>query len=434
MKPAGLGTFKRLLAGWGQEKLSAFVSDLWSARGFETTDGKGNKLVVRDDSGDHRILLLCTRPASIATRRFVPGRGRLNRVDAVVTNRESVLLATVAERTEAEYIGPERLFQFGTYAIDELQRNELYSEYFGDSMSTETGSNAETESDRLARVAWIRWTVPWSLTFPPRRYVSVRNAAVFLCCCLLVVGIASSQPVQGPDADSQNHERGSDVAPLIAGLEEGNVSALLARHERTLEGRSARLSITHVGTRGLIVSQRRWEWGRQRLSTRGNGQWQLDISGALSPATVGGEPNGISLVLVGDGADCVTRNGQPVEVRLSADPCSRLSDGDSSFAVGTLSNAYLSRYLTDDRLMVRPNGGGQDGRFEVVSSVPPAGIAPEVRDYTARAIISETGFVRELHVTYRLPTDRNGELRAFSFTVENVSTHGQAGATDRDGR
>jgi hypothetical protein len=424
MRTSRAAAFKRELAGLSREALAGFVADLWSGRGFEILEEGGSEIVIECGSSDVRTLLISPRPNRIVLAWLVD-RNRLNRIDVVVTSRESELLERIAVRTDTELIGPEILYQFATYATDTQVEARLHRDYFERPLTADSGADTRRLSGRWdARDSeWLPVSV-W-LPIPPRRSVSVRNVAILLCCCLLLAGIVSAHSVGAPVADSTATDGEGGLS--LPGTAESNLSALLAHHEGILAGKSPDLFLIHDGTRGGIGTQRRWTWSRQRLSSEGDHTWHYEIFGELEPPTIGSTPARVRLVTDLGGWDCSTRSLNSPDASLSVDPCSSLSDGAPSAAVGEVTGEYLSRYLNETSPRVATKATESTKRYEIVSSDPPAELSPQVRNYSARAVVTPAGVIEEFEVSYRLPSDRRHDRRSLSLRIENHTSDGITG-------
>lgn len=412
--------FERGLSNLDPDALTQFVADLWSERGRSARIAGQRQVRVDDGTGSVRRLLISPRLRWLAWNRLSPGPDRLEEVDAVVTNGKTARLSTIAVGSETTVIDPAELNQIATYALDEQERERLYRDHIEDPSPEGTTHDAGSIVSPLNQVLL---TVSSARPFVPRRYVSVRNAVILLCCWLLVVGVGSPQPVFDPGADADTPGTtsfdGGDRLPHVAALSNGNVSALLDRHRQSVANRSAHLVVRHAGTRGGILTQRRWKRSHFRLSQAGDDTWDLTVSGILSSTTIGGEPRVVSLTLAGPGQSCESDPASMGEDHLKEALCLAVAAEDP---VAVASSAYVDRYLNGEQLAVEDAENGPRGAYAVVSSVPPADMAPSVRDYRARAVVTPDGVVRALTVSYRVPADTDEERRTLSIQVTNRTT------------
>lgn len=411
--------FERPLGELGPDAMTRFVADLWSTRGRTTRVVGSREVRVIEDASSDRRLLVYPGFRRLAWNRLSPGRDRLEEVDAVVTNGKIAPLAAIAVEPETAVFDPADLDQIATYALDEQRRTALYRDHFGNSPEG-AAADAGSTAGLLGRV---RSKASSWLPFVPRRYVSVRNAAILVCCWLLVVGVGSPHPVLEPGADggavgSQSFDN-ADSSLQVGALANGSVSALLNRHRQSLTDGSAVLVVRHDGTSDKVFTQRRWERSHFRLSQTGDGAWDLAVSGILAPTTIGGEPNEASLLLTGTGQSCERDQISMGEAHLTEALCSAVAAENT---VAVVSSAYVDRYLNGEQLTVEGTENRPGGKFTVVSSVPPADMAPGVRNYTARAVVTPDGIVRAVTVSYRVQADASEARRTLSIQVESGST------------
>lgn len=412
--------FERALVDLDPDALTQFVADLWNERGQSATIAA--RRVVRVTNGTHTAQEFLIRPRLrwLVWSLLTPGRDRVAEADAVVTNSKTSPLVAIAVGSDTSVFDPTDLDQIATYALPEQRRTALYREHFGDLPPEGTATGADCAANPLDRVGSKISPV---LPFVPRRHVSIRNAAILLCCSLLAVGVGLPHPVIDPGADGEATGvptvDGADRPPYVEALANGNVSRLLVRHRQSLASGSAGLLVTLEGTSDRVLTQRRWERGYVRLSDAGDGAWDLTVSGIITPTTIGGELREINLTLAGTGQGCEMDSMSENDAYLKEALCSAVAAEDP---VVVASSAYIDRYLNGEQLATENVEKGQGGVFAVVSSEPPADIAPGVRNYTARAVVSPEGLVRTVTVSYSVPADAGESRRILTVQVANRTT------------
>lgn len=434
MGVVSLDEFKSLLADLGHDEFVAFVADLWAERGMDTTVS-GN-IVIGSREGDESVRVRVWHLGSFSWRNLpiapslITFWEDLSKIDVFVTNSDSDRLRRVAETADAGYVGPERLRTLLLYAIERKAARKLFRQYFDRPLETDGNTETalgpfRTAHDLERRLS--RFVDPvLSETNSANTAIYVGLVAIAFVFVMSIVGLPGGiSVVTGPeeatggggplDGDGQ---LSSEHPPGInsSGLEDS--SALVAAHTNALANRTYRLIMEHDGTRGLVVTRRRWEQSHQRVVRRTSDQYRYTVGGELTPKTVGTSSDTVLFgVEIRSSActDWILEN----ETTITADPCTLvMSNGTPSFAQAT--TQYLARYLDGQESTVRTVKEGNHILYRAVVTGAPSEMSIPMSNYTAVILVEESGFVREFSVTYETPLVDQSEPVSFSFRFEDA--------------
>lgn len=442
--------FRSLLSELDREQFVTFVADLWVARGMETT-------VVRD-VGVASQVDKSVRVGAYYQRNLpwdvLPISGRaavlsddIGNVDILATNADSDSLRTVAEAGNVEYVGPDHLRRLCLYAIERDTAEDLFRRYFDRPVEREPV--AETQ----AITGWDR--VPFvndaSTDRDAGRVVRETGVAVKLVVVTAVVvtlpltmlsaanspsgalfDAGSPDSIEGNGPDIRRIPASVGHPPGIGHRTLENSTALISAHERALEDKSYRLTIRHNGTRGHLVTTARWQHSHQKLRKRSSTRYRFTVEGELPPTTVGASPDTVRFGVELRNRNCTSWTLEN-EWDSPIDPCAVIrSDETSSF--DHVTSTYLDRYLDGKNSTVRVRRRSGRVQYRVVVTGPPEHLSVPTENYTAIALVDETGLVRALSVTYETPlVDRPGPVR-FSFRFEEVTPARHRGSPRLSGR
>jgi hypothetical protein len=417
-------SFERSLRRLDRETLTAFVADLYAARGIETRTRDNyvhlrrstgvETLVVAPDRSTRRELLSGTLSPrsrftlfSRSTAPKIPDQGNPSTedVDGIVT-----IDGTDPNDELHRYIGPKELQRILLYGIDRDDAERLCRQYFDQSLSAFVDSPAADES----------------ITWQPR-HVGVVVVGLLLITAAVVASVpGGSNPdidANATDGDTQTNgitdgaddieQNGSSEEsspdPGIDGLSAGgitNASAIAAGHREQIHGRSYRITVRGRGR--ILPIQRTYathtgplpKWGRlnQRVAVEQTGIYRSKIMGSQRNTN--------------NTAESVVRDeymdGVQIYRRVDSGDEQRYQRVNATPKVVTGFGASIERYLTTTNSSVHPIQGGG---FRVVATGSPTMIDGPTPDYLAVAIIDESGLVRDLEVSYLDPEAPAGNDR-----------------------
>lgn len=291
--------FRSLLSGLEREEFVAFVTDLWAARGIETTVVEDMIVESREDESV-RVRTYYQRNVPWGflpvSRRAPVSSGEFGDVDILVTNADSDRLRTVAETTDVEYVGPARLRRLCLYAIDRDTAEALFRRYFDRPVECESETRAATKWDRVPFVngAGIDW---FGGQFVRETGAAIEGLTVTAVVATLLLATLSAAdgpggvPFHGRSPADLGGD-GLDIRRVLAsaGSPSGigrrtldDATALVSVHEQALDDRTYRLTIRHNGTRGHLVTTDRWRRARQRIHKRSRGRYRFTGDGRCQP-------------------------------------------------------------------------------------------------------------------------------------------------------
>ena len=389
--------------GLGSESLTAFVADLWTARGFETD--RDGAVVTARRSGETRVVYVLTGRAG------VPPVQAARPVDVVIAAGRRENGEAVAAAVNARVVDAAGLAEMLRYAIERDVAAELCERHFD--------------------------AAPGGLTLPPRD--RVRRAVVGLeigtvvtvALALLVVaagggavlgltdpGVASdgapdeaeaaatpgtvtSPGGDGPgtvtvDTGSKPTEAGGSNPAAVPGVSETGIS------------NASRLARAHAATVAGTSSYTIWvDYYAPENGSPGRVQYDVDVRVdgeqtvlRTSRETAGGTRSLLSTVYF-DGTD-------RYRVTNSGEELARLDDRTPTAtprAVPVTTPAKMVRlYLATPESAVRPVGSDDPGgRYRVRATGRPGGLPDTVTDYEMTAVVDERGLVRTFEAEFSIP-------------------------------
>jgi len=438
------------MRGLDRAALLAFVAEAWAARGRETERRDDAVLVREPATGVQR------RVAVAATRGGVLG-ARLGRVGAV-DPRADVVVTPAPGRVRRRVGDDVRVL--GPAAVRDLLRHGLDAPTGERLARRHLGIDLEVERERRPGAPADGGSPAPGPSLPGTTPVL---AAVLVALAVVAGGVGvgwpgGSDPEAGepfaaseytvvppstpPAAVEPTAVEPTAVDEFPPGLGPGsveNLTALLERHRAVVVGRPYALSMTFRGTTGADGTR----WADARASVRVLSESvfryrQVGVpEGRVGVVTTDGtnrtgDANGTGGAIVvrggyADGEALYLRDGDDYD-RLAL-PASASASPFASRAVG-----FLRVYLSTNRTRVTAIDEGR-GEYRVVATgrpsrllandrIPPGGddLRPPfeaVRNYTAVAVVTRQGLVRELRVAYERP---DGVEAAFALTYVSVGS------------
>lgn len=422
-------TFERLLTGLDGQTFTAFVADLWTARGADAHVEGANRVVIDADGREKRVIRTVHWRSRVSLRiRLATGDIDLDQTDVLVTNRDHLRLERLATAAGSGYVGPDRLREVLLYGIDRERSADLFQAYFDRSI---TGAERSDSDGRPAGGLAARFrsfdSGGWNLDGPGRR--TTAGIVVGLAICAILVAGFGGAPLLEPSivdspgsaVDNAGPVEGGGYPRAVAAAADGRLGPLLDRHRAVLRDRSFVLAVTHNRTRGTLVADERWQWATQRIHV-GPTRTVVDVSGALVPTTIGASPRPVAFEVAWNASSCTTRGRWNATRFGDSGPCPVLSNRSGRVTAGTATATYVRRYLEGTDPTIRQLGPDAAGKYRLQSTRPPPDIADATRWYRAVATVDSRGLISELRVTYETPVVRTDEPVEFTYTVQNLST------------
>lgn len=390
------GGFERLLGSLDEAAFTAFVADLWSARGHETAV-EGRRVVAADGT-----VVLC-----------VPSRrGRRSPLDERVADADVVATADPRpprDRSErarvARVLGPEELRGMLLYGVDRRTASDLFEGHFGRPLAdaeppTKLSHQLSTVSRRSMVGVALFAVIAVSLAVASGAgYGSLPGDAQEAAVPPMTV--PSSTPGPTPDRAFEPPPAGGSLFRYPPGIGPSGVTdaaALAAAHREAVAPTPWDLLLIYRGSTDVLNPHRRWIGSRQTVDRSTDARYWYRVTGL---ARTGGDA--FETVIYDDFGD------DSFNYRRTAGPPapgyhrSRLPTvgGDGVFTA--VSAAYVRRYLATTESRVEVLEFGATNRYRVVATGTPAGIAGPVENYTAVAIVDRRGLVAQLTVEFTRP-------------------------------
>lgn len=428
--------FTRLFRGLDRAERTAFVADLWAARGWETTV-EGNIVIATRDGTEQRIRVVDPGRFGVPT---------IDETDVLVTARDREDVEAAADAAGARYVPPGVLFDQLRYAIDRVTAATLFESTFGQPFDAPAHQAVPALPERLLQ--WER-----SLERQAWDHVGPFQLAVSILLVTLIVGAVVAGPgltLGGPEArqvagtvtysteaagalggasGSATEASSSDSFPPGIG-ETGitDLDALIGAHEQGVSGRARTLHVAGRGPPNATFMASRLAWNYTVRIERSY-HYQFDATYTYPPATYSRNQSTADIVQINmfaNGGTTYRRRSDPTATSFNAYPTDA-AGGASTFTREV--TRYLQFFLEGDRSRVDcsgPNAGDsaagavdsaavQSCRL-IVTGAPSA--LPAATDYRATATVTRAGLVRSLSVRYTLPDrDGDGEREVVQFWI-----------------
>lgn len=432
MPPVSAERFGNLFRSLGSTARTAFVADLWTARGWETTIDGTDVVAIRDGPKQR---LRVVDPGRFGT----PG---LEEADVLVTVRDREAVRDAAVAAGVTYLTPESIRDRLLYGLDRDRAATLFVETFDEPLEASTRRTASLPQ----RILESGTTAVGAVR---ERAGGSRQLSLLLVVALLV-GVAVAGPALSPAEESgvtvPSETHTADDAGALGGSTETATSATAATTvddnerpdglgERSITDRSALLD-GHIDallrtSRTLTVrasgppnathmyGRAAWQYTARIESPR---QYRFDGRFVFPPSRFPPR-NDSSADIVGvsvyaDGTSKYRKQVDPNETSYREYAIDTTGDA-TGFAREVRS--YLETFLRGSRSIVDCAGTLESGEcfaYRIVFTGAPETF-PSAESYRAVAVVQDDGVISSLKVSYTLP-DRDGDDRRepVSFTVE----------------
>ncbi len=397
------GVLEARVRGLGSESLTAFVADLWTARGFETD--RDGAVVTARRGGETRVVYVLTGRAG------VPPVQAARPVDVVIAAGRRENGEAVAAAVNARVVDAAGLAEMLRYAIERDVAAELCERHF----DAAPGGLTLLPRDRVRR-AVVGLEIGTVVTVALALLVVAAGGGAVLG--LTDPGVASdgapdeaeaaatpgtvtSPGGDGPgtvtvDTGSKPTEAGGSNPAAVPGVSEAGIS------------NASRLARAHAATVAGTSSYTIWvDYYAPENGSPGRVQYDVDVRVdgeqtvlRTSRETAGGTRSLLSTVYF-DGTD-------RYRVANSGEELARLDDRTPTAtprAVPVTTPAKMVRlYLATPESAVRPVGSDDPGgRYRVRATGRPGGLPDTVTDYEMTAVVDERGLVRTFEAEFSIP-------------------------------
>ncbi|MFB6251970.1 MAG: hypothetical protein ABEI27_09865 [Halobellus sp.] len=399
-----LDTRVRRLNGEG---IAAFVTDLWTARGFET-DREG-PFVVAHREGERRVLYVLTK------RTTTPSVGTSRSVDIVVAPRRPQAGEALAADLDARFLDTADLTEMIRYALERDAAADLCEAHFG--------------------------ATPDELRYPPRERVrrrvgrlEVRTVAVIIVASLVVaVGASAAFGLAGTDvANSGTPDEAAITGGTPATAESDEPAASTTEggstpttaditDPSTVPGVSetsitnaSRLARAHAAVVSDTASYTIW-FDYYAPNNGSSGQVQHDVDVRVQGERIfvreslerSGGNRSVRRTAYYDGRDrYVAENGTNEFSRIDDRPPTA-TPREVRF---TRPGEVVQTYLATSNSSVSPAESDTRGaRYRLQSTGRPAALSDTVTDYKMTAIVDKRGFIWALEAEFTVRRDTDGD-------------------------
>lgn len=421
MPPLPEDAFEREFRGLSASDRSAFVAALWTARGWETTVSNG--IIVAERDGERR------RIRAVDPGRF--GTPEMAGIGTLVTARDRERVREAAASAGVEYVSPADLRNLLLYGIKRETATELYEKWF-DRPLRRTAPDTGSDNAGEATGSGLSAAVP---------FIAENRRALSALALVVLVGVAVASPAlidgtapQSPVAGEQEAPSGSATVadvnlspsptessrfpPGMTAAGVVNASTLTAAHVDGVRNRSRVRSLNATGPwnaafmggakqRNVTASiQNETQYRAESLSIVTVENQTMEISsyatgGSLYQRVV--YPDGIEYSPYGS----IDYYQYPIEDNPATqyDEVETYLDLFFEGAESTVVTCAID-YETDCPTY----------RLEVTGG-PPAAVSASAEEYRALAIVSDTGVINTIRVTYTVPNADGDRVRA-SFALD----------------
>jgi hypothetical protein len=393
--------------GLGSESLAAFVTDLWTARGFET-ERDGAVVTARRDGTTHLVYIVTERAET-------PSVESAPSVDVVVAAGRPRTGETLAAELNARFVDAAGLTEMLRYAIERDVAADLCERHFGAPPAAVTFP----PRDRVRR-AVERLEVETVVTVFLAVFVVALGAGVVfgladpgiagdgtLDEAAVTPGTVTSPGGDGPrtatvNAGSSPTAAGASSPASVPGVNETGISNV------------SRLAAAHAATVSDTSSYTIWfDYYAPENGSTGRVQYDVDVrvEGEQAVVETSREPPGGTRSLLsamyfdGTARYSVTNNGGGL---------SRLDDRTPTAtprAVRFLHpETMVQTYLATPESTVTAAGSDEPGeRYRVEGTGRPAGLPGTVTNYEMTAVVDARGFVRTFEAEFSVPRESEAD-------------------------
>lgn len=426
MTRSGSSYFFEHLSNFTIAEFRCFVADLWSMRGWQIVINENVIILTHPRTRERQYLHVIHAEDTVnnsTLERDFP-------VDLIATNIDRKPLRLVAQKYEAQYIGPTQLREMVGYAIDPEAGKRLLTRYFdrpfslvgyqklvrSGSVQHQPEQPQPTDSDDIGEnTDETLISSVWSQNLQTAVMVSV-----LIVVGLTLIGFAATPQATVPPIDDSSTQlavdfSGSSPVRYPSGLNATgirNVTKLAQTHVDRIQHRSYDLVITHAGSRGAVLTRSRWIRSQQIIHVNRSAGYRYNVNGTLSPATIGGRPQRIHFIEYSNKTAC--RRFSLIEDRFLE--C--MEGGSIRLRKGMVK--LINRFFdtSESRISVIENGH----RYRIVATGDPHHLNGEIIEYRAVAVIDRSGIIWRVHVEYRsqLRGYQNQNTIRFSFRYQRI--------------
>ncbi|MEF8801065.1 MAG: hypothetical protein V5A38_00940 [Halolamina sp.] len=428
--------FTRLYRALDGAERTAFVADLWAARGWETTTA-GEVVVATRDGTEQRIRIVDPGWFAVPT---------VEDTDVLVTARDREAVEAAADAACVRYVPPPVLFDQLRYGIDRETAGALFESTFGQPFDAPDPHAESPLAERLRQ-----WAT--GVRQAPRDRVGGFHVAMSVLLAILLVGAVVVGPALSPNepeaipfagmATNSTEAAGalggagafateaSNSNSFPPGIGENGIEdldALVGAHERGVIDRERTLRVAGIGPPNatFMVSRLAWNY---TVRVKRSYHYRYNANYTYPPATDSKNRSSVDIVRIdrfANGGTTYRRRSDPTVTSYITYP-TEVEGGARTFTHEV--TVYLQYFLDGERSRVDcsgPNAGDtaadavahvdvQSCRV-VVTGAPSA--LPNAAAYRATATVTRTGVVRSLSVRYTLPdSDGDGEREPVRFWI-----------------
>lgn len=395
MPAVSAAAFDRQLRSLSEAELSAFVADLWAARGFETAVEDGTVAIERPSNG--------------LQERIAVGRAHDSEEADILID----LSGGHASQAEADVrvLHADDLRGMLLYAIDRDTAGRLYAGHFGRSLDAEPSVPLRRRlhrrlTRRVLGAVLIAFLVAGAALGTPGGAPMVGSSDQFVPAVPVPVdGPHTKQPTATSTTPAVMTDRyrpagGGDLFRYPPGIGPTGVTdaqALAAAHRSSVASTAWKLRLHHNRSIDLIHPFRDWSAAEQTVVRASPSRYRFEVVGLERIQS--GSIASTTYVDYGDGAANYRRL---IGLHGEAYKRTQLPSEDEPGVFAAVSAAYVRRYLSTTETRIEPVRVGNTTRTRVVAEGRPVAFARTVANYTAVAIVDRQGTVHRLTVQYTL--------------------------------
>lgn len=423
MPPLREEEFEREFRGLSPSDRTAFVAALWTARGWDTTITDGVIVAERDGGGEQQ------RIRAVNPGRF--GTPEIADIDVLVAARDRERIREEAIGAEIEYVPPGELYDLLLYGIERETAAQIYDEWFDEPLlrtAPAAGGNAG-EPGRIGPSAVVPFLVE------NRRVLSILTLVLLVGVAVAAPALTSGPtPAQSPAATEQetfgevdefNSETASPSAteesqypPGVSPAGVVNASELADAHVRGVRNRSRVRSLNAREPRNATyisgATQRNVTvWIRNETNYRAESVSTVTVDNqTFEISSYAADGSLYQRVVYPEGVE-YSPNGTIDYYRYPADenPATKYDEVEP----------YLDLFFEGAESTVVTCAIDYDTdcptyRLEVTGG-PPATVSAAAEEYRALAIVSDTGVITTIRVSYTVPNSDGKRVQA-TFSLD----------------
>ncbi len=429
--------FTRLFRSLDEAERTAFVADLWAARGWETSIEGGAVVATRDGMERH---LRVVDPGRVG----VPA---LDDADTLAPARDRDAVRRAAERAGVRYVPPAVLYEQLRYAVDRETATTLFESTFEQPFDTPGPHVRPPVSERFRQFVAETPRTARNGFGEPRLALSVLLVVV-------LVGVVVAGPVLTPNegdvpqvaenatagtagagalgessgpSDSATEATNSDGLPPGVGRSGiTDLSRLLAAHEQRVIGRQRTLHVAATGPPNSSFMDSRTAWN-YTVRVQRSYHYSFDMNYTYPSGGLSRNRSGADSVRIGVFANGGVNYRQRVDATGTSYLRYPTEAAGGAWTFTTEVTRYLQYFLSEEQSMISCTESGNGGAgikthsCRIVVTGAPATI-PNAESYRATAVVNRNGVVTSLAVSYTLPdSDGDGAREPVQFTLSYES-------------